>query len=416
MKGKAVKITYKIVCPILLLLILSLFTLPVFGSDVTVSSNIFDDADMLTADQEELLNQKSIEIATDFNVSVGIYTIENIYDDHASFQNACNMLLDSGRWQLHNPEEMLLLICDKENFDYEVFRIGTVYTTDTTFNALEEASYTHLDSNPFLFFNIFMDETREDIDYILNVQQQAIEEYHNIDIDNVMDVAGLLTEEEIAALNAKADALSAEYAVEFYVLTVPDYKLISNQSEMYYATTDFYEDNDLGYGEGRDGMLLMLSMAERDYRLVIFGNEAHELFNESTRIDIEESFLEYFADDDWYGGFDDYYDMVEHKINFGWLDVVVDFSIVLLISGVIGFVIAFGLANVHVAKLKSIKMGGSTGSYIQQGGVEFTLQEDTYTHTTTSKTRIQTSSGGGGGGGGRSSFSGGGFSGGGGKF
>ncbi len=403
----------KIVC--FILIILPLFAIPVLGSDISTSSNIMDDADMLTAEQEELLNQKSIAIAQDYNVSVGIITVESLYLDYDSFQHACNDLLESGRWQLHNPEQLLLMVFDEEYLDFEVFKLGDFYTTDSTFDALYDASYAHLESNPFLFFNLFMDETRKDIDYITNVEQKAIENYNNIEIDNVMDTAGLLSEEEIAALNSKADALSAEYAIEFYILTVADYKLISNQSEMYYATTDFYADNDLGYGEGKDGMLLMLSMAERDYRLIIYGDEAHRLFNDSTRIDIEESFLEYFADDNWYGGFDDYLSSVEHKINYGWLDIAGHIAFDILLCGVFGFIIAFGMANVHKTKLKSVKMGGSTGSYIADGGVQYSVMEDTYTHTTTTKTRIQSSSGGGGGGG-RSSFSGGGFSGGGGKF
>ena len=121
---------------------------------------------------------------------------------------------------------------------------------------------------------------------------------------NVYDYADLLTSEEEAELNTEAQRLTEQYDCGIYILTIDDYQSLSY--EVTRAAETFYSDMNLGVGEERNGTLLMLSMAERDYAIVSYGNKAHETFTDYGKEWMADQFLDAFGYDDWYGGFVDY--------------------------------------------------------------------------------------------------------------
>ncbi len=227
----------------------------------------------------------------------------------------------------------------------------------------------------------------------------------------VLDAAEILTQEEIDALNLKAQNITQEHGVNVYVVTVYDYTQWYNTSDIYYAATQFYEDYDLGYGEDKEGVLLMLSMYERDFAYIIYGPKTHSVFDNDTMIDIENDFLFEFSFDDWYLGFEKYYEGTDFNLKYPWMP---DMFGVLISSGV-GIIIALFVVNHHKGKLSNIDKKRAAHEYVPNGGVRLDVKNDVYTHTTTSRVRIHSSSSGGGGGGSRS-HSGGGFSGRSGKF
>ncbi len=226
-----------------------------------------------------------------------------------------------------------------------------------------------------------------------------------------MDAADILSTEEESMLTEKAAQLSAEHEVEFYIMTVSDYNLIAENYYIEDTMTQFYADNGLGYGAEKDGVMLVLSMDDRDYTYFRYGDKAHSLITESLMDSVEAEFLSHFGDDDWYGGFDAYLKETEYQIKYGWLGPLLSFTPFLLL----GFVMATVMANSFRKKLKSVQKQ-TAQAYISHGETNIHIQEDVYTHTTTTRTRISKGGSGGSGGGGGRSFSGGGFSGRSGKF
>ena len=121
----------------------------------------------------------------------------------------------------------------------------------------------------------------------------------------VFDRAGILTRDEAAALDAAAAAVSAEYGCGIYIVTVYDMadEGFSNIERFAEWT---YEGLELGYDAEGTGLMLILSMAERDYDLDAFGDRAHRAFTDYGKAALADTFLDDFRLNDWAGGFRDY--------------------------------------------------------------------------------------------------------------
>ena len=115
---------------------------------------------------------------------------------------------------------------------------------------------------------------------------------------NISDAAGLLGAQDLGTLDENAKAISNHYNCGVYVVIVDDY-----QSYVRGSISDFaeavYQSYDLGMGEGRNGILLALSMAERDYDLCAFGDWAHYAFTEYGKGELADEFLDNFRNNDW---------------------------------------------------------------------------------------------------------------------
>ena len=83
----------------------------------------------------------------------------------------------------------------------------------------------------------------------------------------LVDDADLLTDSEEAALNTILVAKSAAVAADIAVVTVNDTEGKSVQD----FAQDFYDENGYGQGDANDGVLLLVSMAERDYWITTTG-------------------------------------------------------------------------------------------------------------------------------------------------
>ena len=83
-------------------------------------------------------------------------------------------------------------------------------------------------------------------------------------IDYVTDTAGILSEDSRAALNEQARAISEQTGCGVYIVTVDDYtRYVKGSIEDFSEAV--YRNYELGEGEGKDGVLLAMSMNERDY-------------------------------------------------------------------------------------------------------------------------------------------------------
>ncbi len=227
----------------------------------------------------------------------------------------------------------------------------------------------------------------------------------------VTDAAYLLSSEEDYALEIMAETVSQQYGVGVYVVTVDDY-LDFNTEGVYEATYTIYHDYSMGEGENRDGIMLLLSMADRDYALFCYGEEAEYAFSDAAQQQVEELFLDNFAEDDWYGGFEDYVAACAGCLELAangqpirasrTIPILVVIGVSLLIAGIVLVVLW--------AKMKSVAKKTTAEPYIS-GALQLTEKSDVFSHRTESRRKIERSSSSG-----SSSESGGGGSGRSGKF
>lgn len=204
----------------------------------------------------------------------------------------------------------------------------------------------------------------------------------------VYDKAGLLSEDEWLELELKADEISWRYNCAVYIVTVEDYE--DYGSDPYDAAANIYNGNDLGIGEGRDGVLLLQSTWGRDYGLYIRDGYANSMIGKYARTLLEDAFLDDLAVDDWVGAYDDYLstcaDFFEqaaqgHPVRKPLMKV-------LPMALGIGVVLALAVCLFLKAKMKSVRQGAEADAYVTAEGLNLTEQYDNYTHTTETRRKI----------------------------
>ena len=81
----------------------------------------------------------------------------------------------------------------------------------------------------------------------------------NAQLNYVTDDVGILTDSQWEDLEQRAQQVSEEYQCGVYMITVDDYTDYSTES-VYTADYTIYHDYEMGMGEDRDGIMILLSM------------------------------------------------------------------------------------------------------------------------------------------------------------
>lgn len=121
----------------------------------------------------------------------------------------------------------------------------------------------------------------------------------------ITDDAGVLTASETASLEKAAQHIAQRYGVGIYLVTVNDACRIDSRGT-YEAAYTYYHRNSLGAGAERNGAILLLSMNDRAFAHFYYGEKSEYAFNRYAQEQIEDTFLDNFRENDWYGGFSDY--------------------------------------------------------------------------------------------------------------
>ena len=120
----------------------------------------------------------------------------------------------------------------------------------------------------------------------------------------VDDGADLLTAEQELRLEETAQEIAEQYGCGVHIVTLWDYSAYG--STVRSAAEKYYTNHNCGVGSDADGVLLMLSMAERDYALIAHGKLGNSAFTDYGKEVLSEEFLDDFRYDDWFYGFSDY--------------------------------------------------------------------------------------------------------------
>ena len=224
----------------------------------------------------------------------------------------------------------------------------------------------------------------------------------------VDDEAALLTLSEVETLEARAAEITERYGVGVYICILDDFGDYG-YPDAATASYSIYHAQSLGYGSGRDGILLLLSMSNRKYATFVYGDKAERLFPDSALQQLEDGFLDDFRNDDWYGGFCDYIDGCADLLsgesytgsdsNYAYspghdADVDPGFSAPSLLRNlgialVISCVIALIVCLILKAKMRSVRRQTEARAYVTPEGLHLTRRDDVYTHTTTTRRKIE---------------------------
>jgi len=220
-------------------------------------------------------------------------------------------------------------------------------------------------------------------------------------LDNVTDAAGLFSDTEWQTLEQRARDISDIYGVGVYIITVDDYENYAD-GDIYDAADALYFGYSLGLGEDQDGILLLISMEERDYNLIAYGDYAKYAFNEDGREALVDFFLDDFGDNRWYDGFCDYLNWCEDYLETAkngepysednLPEDASDRMFGILIRAAIVLLVPLAVAGIYVgtltAKMKSVEIAKEAVTYMS-GDLDLTRESDHYVHTTTTRRKIE---------------------------
>lgn len=213
------------------------------------------------------------------------------------------------------------------------------------------------------------------------------------------DGADLLTAVQEQRLLARLEEVRSTYQVEVAIATVDS---TGNYSADWYAEL-YYDDHDLGIGPNRDGVLLLISMEERDWQILSDGLAADAITMREID-EIGEKIVDELSQGDYADAFEEFISLCEYEINGEINGFPFNFGKNLLICGVIGLAAALIATGVMAAQLRSVKRRTEAGEYTAPGSMHVTLCSDLFLYRTVSRRYIPRESSGsrsGGGGGGR---------------
>ena len=126
-------------------------------------------------------------------------------------------------------------------------------------------------------------------------------------IDYVTDAANILTAGEKQELRDRAEQISEQYDFGVYVVVVNDYRdYVKGNIETF--SEEIFHSYGLGRRSDEAGVILAMSMNERDYDIYAHGNFGNYAFTDYGKQQLANSFLDNFRRNDWFGGFRDYFE------------------------------------------------------------------------------------------------------------
>lgn len=225
------------------------------------------------------------------------------------------------------------------------------------------------------------------------VTETQTQEQTEVDMKYIFDISDLLTFDEWEKLEARAADISQRHGCGVYVAFVDDFTKYGDGNDVYKTTYQIYHSNELGMGENRDGIIILLSMAERDYAMFVYGTYAETAFNSYGQEKLEKAFLGNFKEDDWYGGVSNYLSTCDEYLTRADAGKPVRESPALLIAiAVVASCLLSGAICLFLKRsMKTVHQKVEANEYVAPGGLQLSKQYDRYTHTTEVRSKISSS-------------------------
>ena len=217
-------------------------------------------------------------------------------------------------------------------------------------------------------------------------EEANIDDTSDLVYPRLLDDAGLLTDAEAAELLNQLDEVSERQNFDVVIITVDS---LGDETAQQFAD-EVYEACGYGYGEDHDGILLLISMEDRDwaisttgYGITAFTRSGQEYLVDQFKPDLSDGnylkafqifveksddFLTQAANGEPYGKGNMPY------IPLSWLHIVIAAGIGLLIGGItVG-----GMAG----DMKSVRKQAAAKDYLREGSLNLTDSRDVFLYRT----------------------------------
>jgi uncharacterized protein len=202
----------------------------------------------------------------------------------------------------------------------------------------------------------------------------------------VYDEAGLLTEGERADLANRLHKLSDTYNAQIVVVTIPSAEGNDPDAIVEY----FYDNMGIGYGENLDGVLLLVCMDPREYRILSNGY-CGTAINTGAIDDIGNAIVSDLSDGDYAEAFGGFADKCEYYLD-GYLNgFPFDGGKNLAIALIVGILVGLITALVLKGQLKSVHKQSQANVYVRDGSMQVTTRNDFFLYRDVTQTEKSTS-------------------------
>ncbi len=202
----------------------------------------------------------------------------------------------------------------------------------------------------------------------------------------LLDDAGLLTDSEAAELLDQLDEVSKRQNFDVVIITVEG---LENDTPQQFAD-DIYDYCGYGYGENHDGILLLLSMEDRDWAISTTGYGI-TAFTSSGQEYLVDQFKPYLSDGNYAKAFqifveecDDFLTQAANGEPYGkgnmpyiplsWFHIVIALGVGLLIGGI--------TVGVMAGSMKSVRKQAAARDYLREGSLNLTDSRDVFLYRT----------------------------------
>lgn len=216
------------------------------------------------------------------------------------------------------------------------------------------------------------------------------------DFDLVADGVGVLTDDEYIELNQLAQDITDEYQCEVSIVVIED----TGDDDAIDFAKFVYNEYGYGYGADKSGLMLLISMEERDYAMLAYGYGNTAFTDHGKEVLADKYLLPMLAEDDYYTAFVSYLNQTAKFLQMAkngapfdtglapWIKWLIVIFVPLLIAGIICFI--------FYSQMKTAVEERAADSYILAGGVNLTMQADQFLYTTETRKTIEKKSSSGG--------------------
>ena len=206
------------------------------------------------------------------------------------------------------------------------------------------------------------------------------------DLPRLVDAADLLSDSEESTLLAKLNEISERQQADIVVVTVDT---LDGKTPMEYAD-DFYDYNGYGFGADKDGVLLLVSMEDRDWWMSTTGYGITAITDAGIEY-ISDKFLSDLSDGDYaeafttYAGLcDDFFTQAKDgkPYDIGHMpQEPFNVAFHLFFALVIGFVVALAATSIMKGKLKTVRFQSAAANYVRANSMNVTQSRDMFLYT-----------------------------------
>lgn len=204
--------------------------------------------------------------------------------------------------------------------------------------------------------------------------------------DLVFDGADLLSDSEETALTQKLTDISHSYNAQILVYTTASTDGVDIDEYL----EELYDSMGFGYGDNHDGVLLLVCMDIREYRILSNGFAGVAI--DGGDIDsIGDVIVPDLSDGNYADAFEGFADQcayyLDGHINGFPFDAGKKLTVCLIIGVIIGVIVAFVLK----AQLKTVRKQNRADVYVKPGSMQVTVHKDIYLYRNVTRTKKETS-------------------------